>query len=90
MEKVEDGTYEGECDVGYIYAKVRVVIKKGRIASIDLLEHRNERGKPAEGILDEIMEKQQIDADVVSGATNSSKVIKKAIEYAIKQNSTRR
>lgn len=84
LEKVEDGTYEGEYDAGYIYAKVKVEIRKGRIVSIDLLEHRNERGKPAEGILDEVMEKQQIDVDVVSGATNSSKVIKKAIENAIK------
>ena len=51
--------------------------------SIDLLEHRNEKGKPAEQIIDDILKRQQIDVDEVSGATNSSKVIKKAIENAI-------
>ena len=83
LSSVEDGTYEGEYDVGYIYAKVRVQMKDGKITSVELLEHRNEHGKPAEAILDTVMEKQKIDVDAVSGATNSSKVIKKAIENAV-------
>ena len=83
LENVEDGIYRGECDVGYIYAKVEVEIKEGMIVSFDLLEHRNERGKRAESIIDDIMLKQKIDVDAVSGATNSSNVIKKAIENAL-------
>lgn len=84
ITQVQDGIYEGEYDAGYIYAKVQVEIKAGKIVSLSLLEHRNERGKPAEVILDEVMEKQQIDVDAVSGATNSSKVIKQAITNALK------
>lgn len=83
LSKVEDGVYEGDYDAGYIYAKVRVQIKAGKIASVTLLEHRNEHGKPAEAIIDDVLKKQQIDVDAVSGATNSSKVIQKAIEDAI-------
>lgn len=83
LSDVEDGVYEGDYDAGYIYAKVRVQIKAGKIASVTLLEHRNERGKPAEVIIDDVLRKQQIDVDAVSGATNSSKVIQKAIENAI-------
>lgn len=83
LSDVEDGVYEGDYDVGYIYAKVRVQVKAGKIASVTLLEHRNERGKPAEVIIDDVLRKQQIDVDAVSGATNSSKVIQKAIENAI-------
>ncbi len=79
----EDGIYEGECDTGYIYAKVKVEMKAGEIVSVKLLEHRNERGKSAELMLEDIVTRQKIDVDVVSGATNSCKVIKKAIEKAL-------
>lgn len=83
LENVEDGIYRGECDVGYIYAKVEVEIKNGVIVSINLLEHRNERGKRAEDIINNVISEQKIDVDAISGATNSSNVIKKAIEKAI-------
>lgn len=83
LENVEDGIYRGECDVGYIYAKVEVEIKEGMIVSINLLQHRNERGKRAEIIIDDVISKQSINVDAVSGATNSSNVIKKAIEKAL-------
>ncbi len=85
ISAVRDGDYTGECDAGYIYAKVRVTVRQGAITDIDLLAHRNERGKAGEGVVDEILSEQRIDVDAVSGATNSSKVIKKAIENAIAQ-----
>lgn len=83
LEGVEDGIYIGECDVGYIYAEVEVEIKDGAIVSINLLEHRNERGKRAEAIIDNVISEQKIDVDAISGATISSNVIKKSIEKAI-------
>ncbi len=85
LSDVEDGTYVGEYDAGYIYAKVEVMIEDGRIVSINLMEHRNERGKTAEVIVDHVVATQKIDVDAVSGATNSSNVIKKAIENAVTQ-----
>lgn len=83
--EIEDGSYEGEYDAGYIYAKVKVDIKDGRIEAITLLEHRHERGEAAEIISKKVMEEQRLDVDAVSGATNSSKVIKKAVENALVQ-----
>lgn len=83
---VPDGSYVGECDTDFVYAKVQVTIADGKIASIDLLEHRQGRGKAAESIIDQIIAKQSIDVDTVSGATNSSKVIKKAVENALTGN----
>lgn len=85
IERVSDGNYVGECNVGYIYAKVEVTIMDGKIESVTLLEHRNERGKSAETIAESIVEQQKIKVDEVSGATNSSKVIMKAVENAISQ-----
>lgn len=85
VTEISDGTYVGECDAGYIYAKVKVDVAGGEITDIQLLEHRNERGKPAEQIVPDILEQQDLQVDAVSGATNSSKVIKKAVENALKE-----
>ena len=81
---VSDGTYIGEYDVNFIYAKVEVTVEDGEIVSINILEHRHERGKAAETVIEKIIEEQKIDVDAVSGATNSSTVIKKAVENALK------
>ncbi len=83
IRNISDGEYEGEYDVGYIYAKVRVTVTSGEISDIVILEHQNERGAPAEIITDKIIEEQKTDVDAISGATNSSKVIKKAVENAL-------
>ncbi len=85
LSKVADGTYEGSCDVGAVYARVSVVVGQHQIQSIDLIEHRNGKGKPAEILSSIIQEKQSLLVDDVSGATVSSRVIKKAVESALAQ-----
>ena len=84
ISNIPDGNYVGEYDVNFIYAKVEVTIQNGTITSIDILEHKNGRGKSAEIITGKIIEEQKIEVDAVSGATNSSIVIKKAVENALK------
>lgn len=83
LSKIPDGEYIGECNVQFIYAKVRVTVHSGKIRKIDILKHKNERGAPAESITDKIIQEQKIDVEAISGATNSSKVIKKAVENAL-------
>ena len=84
ISDISDGVYIGEYDVDFIYAKVEVTVQNGEITNINILEHRNERGKAAEAITNKIVDEQKIDADAISGATNSSTVIKKAVENALK------
>lgn len=84
-QNILDGTYIGEYDVQYIYAKVKVTVKDEKIKEITLLEHRNERGKSAESILDAIVKKQQVEVDAVTQATNSSRVIMKAVDNALEK-----
>ena len=84
LTKVEDGIYEGQCDTGIVRARVQVTVRNHRLESIDLLEHENGRGTPAEAILDQMVQDQTTAVDAVSGATCSSKVIRKAVENAIK------
>ena len=83
LSLIPDGIYIGECDVHFIYAKVAVTVRSGRITALNVLEHRNDRGSAAESIVDDIVKKQRIDVDAVAGATNSSMVIEKAVENAL-------
>ncbi len=84
ISDIPDGVYVGEYDVDFIYAKVEVTVQNGEITNINILEHRHERGKTAEVITGRIVDEQKIDVDAISGATNSSTVIKKAVENALK------
>ena len=83
LTKVEDGVYEGQCDTGVVRVRVQVTIRNHQLESIELLEHKNGRGTPAEAILDQMVQNQTTAVDAVSGATCSSKVIRKAVENAI-------
>lgn len=83
ISDISDGVYIGEYDVNFVYAKVEVTVKAGVITNIDILEHKNGRGSRAEVVVDRIVEEQKIEVDAVSGATNSSTVIKKAVENAL-------
>ena len=83
LTKVVDGVYEGQCDTGVVQARVQVTVRDHRMESIELLEHENGRGTPAEAILSQMVQKQTTAVDAVSGATCSSKVIRKAVENAI-------
>ncbi len=83
LSNVSDGVYIGEYDVDFVYAKVEVTVQNGVITNIDILEHKNGRGSSAEIVVDSIIEEQKIDVDAVSGSTNSSIVIKKAVENAL-------
>ena len=84
ISDISDGVYIGEYDVNFIYAKVEVTVQNGEITNINILEHRHERGEAAEAITNKIVDEQKIDVDAISGATNSSTVIKKAVENALK------
>jgi uncharacterized protein with FMN-binding domain len=83
VSKISDGVYIGECDIGYVYAKVRVTVQYGEIINVEILEHRTERGQAAERIADDIIDEQKVTVDAVSSATNSSNVIKKAVYNAL-------
>lgn len=80
---IEDGSYVGSYDAKVISAKVRVTVMDGKITDIELLEHKYDRGGPAVAVIDEILKSQSLDVDAVSGATNSSKTIMKAVENAL-------
>ena len=85
LSRVADGTYIGSCETGVVNAQVLVTVRDHTITDIQLLRHDNGRGSPAEAILDRMLQAQSTDVDTVSGATCSSRVLRKAVENALSQ-----
>lgn len=83
LSEVEDGTYAGSADGGIVKASVEVTVKDHRISSIRIVRHDNGRGKPAEAIVQRIIEQNSLEVDVVSGATHSSNIIRAAVLDAL-------
>ena len=85
MAQVKDGTYEGESDGGMVKVKVSVEVKEHKIAAINLIEHKNGKGKPAEAIIPEMIKKNTDNVDAVSGATGSSRTIRNAVNVSLQK-----
>ena len=85
MTQVPNGVYLGQFSTLPVSAKVEVSVEGGKIINIKLIEHKNGQGKPAEVIIEQVLEDQTLDVDLISGATYSSKVILKAIEDALEK-----
>lgn len=85
LTEIADGTYLGSYDAYTIAADVSVTVSNQKITDIKLLRHKNERGQKAEVIPNRVLKAQSLEVDTISGATNSSKVILKAIENALEK-----
>jgi uncharacterized protein with FMN-binding domain len=84
LPSVAPGTYRGEYEAGPVKAVVSVEVAGGIIQNIEILEHRNLRGKKAEReIPSRVLRAQSVQVDTVTSATASSMVILKAIEIAL-------
>jgi uncharacterized protein with FMN-binding domain len=85
-EKLTDGVYEGTYKAGPNKALVRVTIHEGKLVDIEIIKHRAWKGKKAESIIPRrIIDNQSTKVDVVTGATNSSRVIMNAVQRAIEK-----
>lgn len=83
LMKIPNGSYTGSYDAIMVGAKVQVDISDHAITNITILEHKNERGKKAEVIVNEIKAAQSLRVDTITGATNSSKVLLKSVQNAL-------
>lgn len=83
LSAVEDGTYTGSEDGFIVKATVEVTVKDHAITKVTILSHQNGQGAPAEVIVDDIVRDNSLNVDVISGATYSSNVIKKAVYNAL-------
>ena len=83
LSNIDDSVYEGEYTEGLVKVVVEVEVKDSRIVNINLKEHQNGLGQKAEKIIDEIINNQSLDVDVISGATLSSNVIRRAVQESL-------
>jgi uncharacterized protein with FMN-binding domain len=83
LNKIADGSYTGEYLGKLVKVVVEVTVKDNKIIDIVIMKHDNGLGKKAEKIVDQIIKRQSLDVEVVSGATSSSKAILKAVEVAL-------
>ena len=87
LKTIEDGNYEGFFDAFVLNAKVSIEIKNHKIINLELVEHKYDKfsGKP---MIQKVLEKQSLEVDMITGATNSCKTVLKAIEIALNKEKT--
>lgn len=83
FKTVADGEYTGSYDLKFVSAYVNVKVEQGVVKDIKLNKHGHGPGYSGEKIIPRIIEKQSLDVDAIAKATNSCKVIEKAIEIAL-------
>lgn len=83
LADVKDGTYEGLAETELSKVTAVISVKENRIADIKLTRHVTGKGKKAERMLKEMLEKNTSEVDAVSGATLSSKTIRAAVRNAL-------
>lgn len=85
ITEIDDGIYRGKYEVFPVRVELNVEVKDHQIIEIDILKHDNGQGKPAESIINSVIEQNSIDVDVISGASYSSRTILQAISNALNQ-----
>ena len=85
ISEIRDGVYEGACETTLVKVRVKVTVKDGMIEDVEMLEHQCGKGTPAKSITEDIINRNDIEVDAVSGATVSSEVIKNAVRNALRK-----
>lgn len=84
LTNLDDGTYVGEYDGNRWSNKVEVTVKNHKIVKITVIDDQLlPREDITNKILNQVIEKQSLEVDAVSGTTLSTKAYLKAIEDAL-------
>ncbi|MCR4788669.1 MAG: FMN-binding protein [Lachnospiraceae bacterium] len=84
LSQVADGVYNGHSETDLVKVEVTVIVSDGRIRNVEILKHECGKGHPAEAIVKDMIKKNDVEVDAVSGATVSSEVIKDAVRNALR------
>lgn len=84
ISALRDGTYNGKYKAGRWTNEVKLTVKNGKIAAIEVIEDVTfNKPEVTKELFDRIIVKQNLDVEVVSGATATSKAYLKAMEDAL-------
>ena len=84
---LKDGTFTGNGEGFRGNIEVEVLVKDGKIIEINIINSSDDKAflnKASKGIIEKIINEQNTDVDVVSGATYSSNGIINAVKDALK------
>jgi uncharacterized protein with FMN-binding domain len=84
IRRVKDGTYVGYYDMLLVNAFVRATVKEGVLTKLDLLEHKYDGKHDGSAVIQQVLKKQSLKVDGITGSTQSCKSILKATERALK------
>ncbi len=80
----KDGTHVGEYENGRFSNQISLVVANGKIEEIKVLKFvLIEKAEVTKSIIEAVIERQNTDIDIVSGATVTSKAYLKSIENAL-------
>jgi Uncharacterized protein conserved in bacteria len=81
---IENGTYSGKYNGGRFSNEVKVTVQGGKITNIEVVKSvRFEKPESTSELLKKVIDKQDTDIDIISGATVTSKAYLKSIENAL-------
>lgn len=88
IANLKDGTYQGEAKGFAARIVTQVKIKDGQLAEINVISHHESKGWYEEVFMvvpREVIRKQKLQVDGISGATKTSKGLIKSIESALQK-----
>ncbi|HHV60819.1 MAG TPA: FMN-binding protein [Clostridiaceae bacterium] len=84
LSLVEDGTYNGKYQAGRFSNEVSVTVQNHKITGISILKDvLFKKDEVTKELFERVMEKQNTDVDVISGATVTCKAYLKSVEDAL-------
>ena len=85
IAKVADGIYRGNYYTVLVKVTLEAIVENHKLMDIKIIRHENGKGKKAEAIVKQMIVENSTEADVIAGAIMSSKVIRAALIYALKE-----
>ncbi|MBU3093327.1 FMN-binding protein [Clostridium sp. CM028] len=85
LSSLSDGMYNGKYNAGRWSNEMNIIIKEHKIIKIDVVKDVFfSKPEVTKALLSKVLEKQNTNVDVISGATVTSKAYLKAIENSLK------
>ena len=85
IARIADGIYRGNYDTVLVKVTLEASVENHKLMDIKIIRHENGKGKKAEAIVKQMIAENSTEADVIAGATMSSKVIRAALIDAFKE-----
>ena len=85
LTAAEDGHYIGVCQNKILFAVVDIHVKGHTIQNVQVLEHKASYMGVAQAVAQQVVNRQSLDIDAISGATFTRDTVLKAIENGLEK-----